>query len=89
LILAYQELEEENLDQKSPGPPGWGLIQQASPLVIEKIIKLLKKNLLEMLWIDATYDNIIYVRGLKFHSNLKKMKDTLPKDPCTFMTISR
>jgi len=24
LILAYQGLEEENLDQKSPGPPGWG-----------------------------------------------------------------
>jgi len=36
LILAYQGLEEENLDQKSPGPPGWGLMQQASPLLIEK-----------------------------------------------------
>jgi len=31
LILAYQGLEEENLDQKSPGPPGWGLMQQARP----------------------------------------------------------
>jgi hypothetical protein len=36
LILAYQGLEEENLDQKSPGPPGWGLMEQASPLLIEK-----------------------------------------------------
>jgi hypothetical protein len=32
--LAYQGLEEENLDQKSPGPPGWGLMQQASPLLV-------------------------------------------------------
>jgi len=23
LILIYQGLGEENLDQKSPGPPGW------------------------------------------------------------------
>jgi len=36
LILAYQGLEEENLDQKSPGPPGWGLMQQGSPLLIQK-----------------------------------------------------
>jgi hypothetical protein len=35
-MLAYQGLEEENLDQKSPGPPGWGLMQQASPLLIDK-----------------------------------------------------
>jgi hypothetical protein len=26
LILAYQGLEEENIDQESPGPPGWGLM---------------------------------------------------------------
>jgi len=42
-ILAYQGLEE-NLDQKSPGHPGWGLMQQASPLLIEKR-KLLKSPL--------------------------------------------
>jgi len=36
LILAYQGLEEENLDKKLPGPPGCGLMQQASPLIIEK-----------------------------------------------------
>jgi hypothetical protein len=36
LILEYQELEEENLHQKSPGPPDWGLMQQASPLLIAK-----------------------------------------------------
>jgi len=51
LILAYQGLEEENLDQKSPDPPGWGLMQQASPLLIEK--RKLLVSLLEMLWIDA------------------------------------
>jgi hypothetical protein len=36
LILAYQGLEEENLDQILPGPPCWGLVQQASSLLIEK-----------------------------------------------------
>jgi hypothetical protein len=36
LILAYQGLDEGNLDQKSPGPPGWGLRQQASSLLIGK-----------------------------------------------------
>jgi hypothetical protein len=36
LILAYQGLEEQNLDQKSPGPSGWGLMQQASHLLIDK-----------------------------------------------------
>jgi len=45
LILAYQGLQEENLDQKSPGPPGWGLMQQASPLLIKKQ-KLLKSYLM-------------------------------------------
>jgi hypothetical protein len=32
----YIKKEEENLDQKSPGPPSWGLMQQASPLLIDK-----------------------------------------------------
>jgi hypothetical protein len=36
LILTYQGLEEENLDQKSPGLPGWGLMHQASPLLVKK-----------------------------------------------------
>ena len=36
----YQGIEEENLDQKSPGPPGWGLVQQASPLLVGKKIAL-------------------------------------------------
>jgi len=61
LILAYQGLEEENLDQKSPGPPGWGLMQQASLLHIEK--RKLLKSPLEILRIDATYDDIICARG--------------------------
>jgi len=34
LILACQE--EVNLDQKSPRPPGWGLMQQTRTLLIEK-----------------------------------------------------
>jgi len=36
LLLIYQGLEEENLDQKSPGPPGWGLMQLASSSLITK-----------------------------------------------------
>jgi len=34
--LSYQGLEEENLDQKSPGPAGWGLMQRASSSLITK-----------------------------------------------------
>jgi len=41
--LSYQALEEENLDQKSPGPPGWGLMQRASSSVITKKQKNTKK----------------------------------------------
>jgi len=45
LILIYQGLEEENLDQKSPGPPGWGLLQRASSsLIIKKKTRNAKKN---------------------------------------------
>jgi hypothetical protein len=62
LILAYQGLEEGNIDQKSPRPPGWGLMQQARPLLIGK--RKLLKSPLEILWIDTTYDDISYVRGL-------------------------
>jgi len=40
--LSYQGLEEENLDQKSPGPPGWGLMQRASSSLITKKRKILK-----------------------------------------------
>jgi hypothetical protein len=36
LISVCQGLEEETLDQKSPDPPGWGLVQQASPLLVGK-----------------------------------------------------
>ena len=36
MILSYQGLEEENFDQKSPGPPGWGLMQRASSSLITK-----------------------------------------------------
>jgi hypothetical protein len=42
--LSYQGLEEENLDQKSPGPPGWGLMQRASSSLITKKQKMLKKT---------------------------------------------
>jgi hypothetical protein len=44
LILIYQGIEEENLDQKSPGPPGWGLMQRASSSLITKNQKMLKNQ---------------------------------------------
>jgi hypothetical protein len=44
LILSYQGLEEENLDQKSLGPPGWGLMQGASSSLITKKQKMLKNQ---------------------------------------------
>jgi hypothetical protein len=43
LVLSYQGLEEETLDQKSPGPPGWGLMQRASSSLITKKQKNAKK----------------------------------------------
>jgi len=42
--LSYQELEEENLDQKSSGPPGWGLMQRASSSLITKKQEMLKNQ---------------------------------------------
>jgi len=42
--LSYQGLEEENLDQKSPGPPGWGVMQRASSSLITKKQKILKNQ---------------------------------------------
>jgi hypothetical protein len=42
--LIYQGLEEENLDQKSPGPPGLGLMQKASSLLIIKKQEMLKNS---------------------------------------------
>jgi hypothetical protein len=42
-MLIYQGLEEETLDQKSPGPPGWGLMQLASSSLIIKKQEMLKK----------------------------------------------
>jgi len=44
LILIYQGLEEESPDQKSPGPPGWGLTQRASSSLITKKQEMLKKT---------------------------------------------
>jgi hypothetical protein len=44
LVLSCQGLEEENLDQKSPGPPGWGLMQRASTSLITKKKKMLKNQ---------------------------------------------
>jgi hypothetical protein len=60
LILAYRRLEEETLDQKLPGPPGWRLVQQASHLLIGK--RNLLKSPLEILRTDSTYDDISYER---------------------------
>jgi hypothetical protein len=42
--LIYQGLREENLDQKSPGPPGWGLMQQASSSLITEKQEALKNQ---------------------------------------------
>jgi hypothetical protein len=42
--LIYQGLEKENLDQKLPGPPGWGLVQRASSSLIIKKQEMLKKT---------------------------------------------
>jgi len=42
--LSYQGLEEENLEQKSPGPPGWGLMQRASSSLITKKQEMLKNQ---------------------------------------------
>jgi hypothetical protein len=42
--LIYQGVEEENLDQKSPGPPGWGLMQWVSSSHITKKQEMLKKQ---------------------------------------------
>jgi len=44
LVLSYQGLEEENLDQKSLGPPGWGLMQRSSSSLITKKQKMLKNQ---------------------------------------------
>jgi hypothetical protein len=43
-ILFYQGIEEENLDQKLPGPPGWGLLQRASSSLITKNQEMLKNQ---------------------------------------------
>jgi len=42
--LSYQGLEEDDLDQKSPGPPGWGLMQRASSSLITKKKEMLKNQ---------------------------------------------
>jgi len=53
LILSYQGLEEENLDQKSPSPPGWGLMQRASsPLITKKTLKTQTPSLEKQTEID-------------------------------------
>jgi hypothetical protein len=42
VILIYEGLEEENLDQKSPVPPGWGLMLRASSSLVTKKQEMLK-----------------------------------------------
>jgi hypothetical protein len=44
LILIYQGLEEENLDQKSPGPSGWGLSSRPAPRSLLKTNNKLNRN---------------------------------------------
>jgi len=43
-MLIYRGLEEETPDQKSPGPPGWGLMQRASSSLIVKKTRNAKKQ---------------------------------------------
>jgi hypothetical protein len=53
LILAYQGLEEDNLDKKSPGLPGWGVHTAGHPLA-HRIMRTAKKpigNHLECYWL--------------------------------------
>jgi len=57
--LFYEGLDEEILEQQSPGSTGWGLMQQANPLLIGK--RRLLKSPLERIWIDVTEDDIRYV----------------------------
>jgi len=42
--LIYEGLEEENLDNKSPDSPGWGLMQRASSSFIIKKQEMPKKQ---------------------------------------------
>jgi len=44
LISIYQGVEEENLDEKSPGPAGWGLMQRTSSSLITKKQEMLKNQ---------------------------------------------
>jgi hypothetical protein len=41
--IEFSGLQEENLDQKSPGPSGWGLKQRASSSLITKKQKIAKR----------------------------------------------
>jgi hypothetical protein len=68
LILAYQGLEEENLDQESPGPPGWGLSAAGQTPAHRK--KKLAKKPIKILWIDATYDYKRTIRAPDFIKHL-------------------
>jgi len=58
--LIYQGLEEENLDQKSPGPPGWGLMQRASFSLITKKQEMQKNQTPSLGWEDKIK---IYLQG--------------------------
>ena len=44
VILSYQGMQEENLDQISPGPPGWGLMQRVSSSFVTKKQEMLKNQ---------------------------------------------
>jgi hypothetical protein len=59
LVLSYQVLEEGYLDQKSPGPPGWGLMQRASSSLITKKQEMLKNQTpsLNCVWVPEDADS--------------------------------
>jgi hypothetical protein len=53
LILIYKVLEEENIDQKSPALPGWGMMQRfCYSLIIKK-----EENQIKRLGKEPEIDN--------------------------------
>ena len=58
-ILAYQGLEEENLDQKSPGPPGWGVDAAGQPPAHRKK-KIAKKPIRNIIvkWVQKDVETL-------------------------------
>jgi len=57
-----QRLEEDNLNDKPPGPPEWGLRHRANPSVLGKTKKL--KTPVTSIGMDGNKDDPILGNGL-------------------------